>query len=135
VQIAISALTLDLLLFITLMRTLPPKDAVVSFSFNVFITLALILGNWTGAEEKEVELVVIPFAYLVGTSVFLFLHRAGISEVQERFGVSQDVGQWLTWASIGIFLGANLWLYGWGNWFVGVALAWYGIGFVYKKLG
>jgi hypothetical protein len=135
VQIAISALTLDLLLFITLIRTLPPKDAVVSFSFNVFVTLALILGNWTGAEEKEVGLVVIPFAYLIGTSVFLFLHRAGISELQEWFGVSQGVGQWLDWASIGIFFGVNLWLYGWENWFVGVAIAWHSIGLVYKKLG
>lgn len=134
VHIAISTLTLSLLLFFSLMRTLPPKDAVVSSACSVFMTLALVLGNWIGLEEKEVELIAIAFVYLLCTSAFLILHRAGNSELQERFGVSQKVGQWLDWGGIFVFLGVDLWLHGWGNGIVGVALAWYGIGSVYKRL-
>lgn len=72
---------------------------------------------------------------MVGTTISVFLHRVGSNGLDTQFGISEKAGKWCQAASLGLFVGVNMFFYGFGNDFVSIIVLMQGVKLVYEKLG
>ncbi|KAH7397195.1 hypothetical protein BKA66DRAFT_453831, partial [Pyrenochaeta sp. MPI-SDFR-AT-0127] len=126
--ICIGSMTLVILLLFALsnaMRNI--KDDVATALTNIFLSLAVLVGAYFNVSEKEATILVMPFAWLVVTTVLLVLRRAGVSHIGRLLGISDRAGRWANGLSHVVFFVANLCFF----WFGSIIIIWQGIGLVY----
>jgi hypothetical protein len=134
-NICIYSLTVSALLFIVLLHILPEADDIMRTLKGILNIISVLCAAWSGASERENEMIFLPCGWLVGYTMTAVLHRAGLADLQARFGVSDLVSKWCYRASIGMFFALQVWLFGFENSVVTIVGLWFGIGLVYKKLG
>jgi hypothetical protein len=63
------------------------------------------------------------------------MHRAGLDDLQSRIGMSKSIGNRFRNASMVLFVGVQVWLYGLNNEFVTIIILWQSVAVIYEQLG
>jgi hypothetical protein len=127
-------MTLCVILILGRTKTLPSKDMVTASFTNGLIAACVLYAAWTGANEKEVGIIAMPFGWLLGTSASVFLDRVCIDDLDHRFGISEKVGAWCHSASLACVAGVHMLLYGLGNELFLLFMLMQGVKIVYDNL-
>jgi len=128
-------MTLCVVLIIGRSRALPVKDNITSSSINLLVAASVFIVAWLGANEKEANLIAMPYAWLLGTTISVFLSRLGLDDLDGRFGVSQKAGSWGYPVSMVFLVGVYVTFYGVENELIMMWMLLQGVRVVYNWLG
>jgi hypothetical protein len=122
------------MLILAYVRSMPPYDIVTGSAISLLLALCVFAAARLGLSEREVGLIAMPFAWMVGTTAAIFLRRVGIDDLDERFGAKGKVGQWCYLASMTLFMGVYTAIYGVGNGIVVLFVVFQGVRLVHGWL-
>lgn len=133
-QVVVGCLTLCVVLLWAFSRALPITSWVMGCAFNLICMLFVVVGALLGAVEREVGIIVLPLAWLVGNTTAAYLKRVEMDDLDERFGLPKRTGKWCCYVSLGSLVVAYWWFYGFGNGVVILFVVYQGVKIVYGWL-
>ena len=135
IRVAVSCLTLCLLLLFTLSNRLSRTYTGATLR-NLLSVLLITGGWWAGAVEREASFIVLPASWMLGNTMLLTFGQrgilAGINRLADR--ASLRTQYWVNVVSLAGFIAVWSVCYGPWNEYIVVLCLWEGVMQVYTKL-